>query len=496
MIKQYLEAGDGITPAMVAKAIAEYQSVYQDNIVRLEKAYAYNKTKAGAFTSRDKDILYSALGLTCRMERLKFPFAFYISTVKVNYILGRPVQYGVYVEDKNDADIDIAELEDAITKIKRIYRAQSKSMTDKEIALQRSKIGFAYELVYVDKDDVQPHSCMLPAYTTCVVFDYSPNPKSLYAVHWYEAGGKKDERYKYRIHLYTEKYEYVYAAGSLINSDDWVELEDIRAQHYLGRVPVTLIKNNDSLIGDYELVLPLIEAVQDMSTGEQFSIQQNIDNILVFYNSRISQLKPEEQVAFKRMLNDLKILTIEQNEEDSGLTTDVKPLSNPLNVSNTELFLDRLWKAIFKLSGVPDPTQTEFYTQTSGVAIRLQMFVGLEPFAVNGEDSFAFALRRRFKMYNRILALRSQTKQVDAGLVDIRFTHNIPQNDLETAQIISNMYGKGIVSNETLSKQLSFVSDAAKEIEQANKDASKAAATDIMSRLAEARGETTHTDNN
>ena len=64
MIKPYLEAGDGITPAMVAKAIAEYQSVYQDNIVRLEKAYAYNKTKAGAFTSRDKDILYSALGLT------------------------------------------------------------------------------------------------------------------------------------------------------------------------------------------------------------------------------------------------------------------------------------------------------------------------------------------------------------------------------------------------------------------------------------------------
>ncbi len=75
-------------------------------------------------------------------------------------------------------------------------------------------------------------------------------------------------------------------------------------------------------------------------------------------------------------------------------------------------------------------------------------------------------------------------------------TNLIKITDLETAQIISNMYGKGIVSNETLSKQLSFVSDAAKEIEQANKDASKAAATDIMSRLAEARGETTHTDNN
>ena len=487
MIKQYLKVGDEITPAMVANAIAEYQSVYQSNIVRLEKAYAYNKTKAGMFSAYERDISYSALGLTCKMERLKFPFAFYISTVKVNYILGRPVQYGIYVEDKNDADVDVAELENAISKVKRIYRAQSKAMTDKELALQRSKVGFAYELVYIDKDDVRPHSCALPVYTTCVVFDYSPNPKSIYAVHWYELDEKKDLRDKYRIHLYTDNSEIIYSARNLTDSNEWIEIEKI--PHYLGRVPVTLIKNNDSLIGDYELVLPLIEAIQDMSTGEQFSIQQNIDNILVFYNSRISQLKPEEQASFKRMLNDLKILTIEQNEEDSGLTTDVKPLSNPLNVSNTELFLDRLWKAIFKLSGVPDPTQTEFYTQTSGVAIRLQMFVGLEPFAVNGEDSFAFALRRRFKMYNRVLALRNQTREVDAGLVDIRFTHNVPQNDLETAQIISNMYGKGIVSNETLAKQLSFVTDAAKEIEEAGKDASKAAATDIMSRLAGVGGE-------
>ena len=51
------------------------------------------------------------------------------------------------------------------------------------------------------------------------------------------------------------------------------------------------------------------------------------------------------------------------------------------------------------------------------------------------------------------------------------------------------MYGKGIVSNETLAKQLSFVTDAAKEIEEAGKDASKAAATDIMSRLAGVGGE-------
>ncbi|MCI8325447.1 MAG: hypothetical protein HFH71_02755 [Clostridia bacterium] len=44
-------------------------------------------------------------------------------------------------------------------------------------------------------------------------------------------------------------------------------------------------------------------------------------------------------------------------------------------------------------------------------------------------------------------------------------TNLIKITDLETAQIISDMYGKDIVGNETLSKQLSFVTDAAKEIE-------------------------------
>ncbi len=44
-------------------------------------------------------------------------------------------------------------------------------------------------------------------------------------------------------------------------------------------------------------------------------------------------------------------------------------------------------------------------------------------------------------------------------------TNLIKITDLETAQIIFSMYGKDIVGIETLSKQLSFVADAAKEIE-------------------------------
>lgn len=155
-----------------------------------------------------------------------------------------------------------------------------------------------------------------------------------------------------------------------------------------------------------------------------------------------------------------------------------------LNLQSTELFIDRIWKAIFKLSGVPDPTQTEYFTALSGVALKMQMFLGLEPIAKDNEGEFEYALKRRLKMYNHFYVLRGKSAEIDVGDVFIEFCHNAPTNDLETAQIVSMLYGKPLVSNETLTRLFSFVDDAKAENEAAAKESASEASNELLAQLA------------
>ena len=91
---------------------------------------------------------------------------------------------------------------------------------------------------------------------------------------------------------------------------------------------------------------------------------------------------------------------------------------------------------------------------------------------------------RRLKMYNHFYALRGQTERIDVGDVYIEFKHTAPTNDLETAQIVSMLYGKPLVSNETLTKQFSFVNDAKAENQAATNEATSEASNALLAQLA------------
>lgn len=55
--------------------------------------------------------------------------------------------------------------------------------------------------------------------------------------------------------------------------------------------------------------------------------------------------------------------------------------------------------------------------------------------------------------------------------VDAVFTRNLPSNDYETSQMITNL--DGIVDRELLASQLSFVKDASKTVEAAKQESDK-----------------------
>ena len=140
------------------------------------------------------------------------------------------------------------------------------------------------------------------------------------------------------------------------------------------------------------------------------------------------------------------------------------------------------------MTGVPDPTQTEYFTSLSGVALKMQLFLGLEPIVKDSEGEFDYALKRRLKMYNHFFVLRGKSSEIDVGDVVIEFKHTAPNNDLETAQIVSLLYGKPLVSNETLTSLFSFVEDAKAENQAAANEATSEASTALLAQIAGVNG--------
>lgn len=451
-------------PADIVKAINKADALYTPKIEALTKLY-------DNYLGAKEEINLYKRGLDVeRIERLRFPIARYITTILCNYMLGKQPIYSHIADSPNEVSAVIDETV-------RLYRKQSKARLDKEIKRQCGKTGFAYELVFYDSDKLTPKSVQLPVQETFVVFDYAIERNSLYAVHYV-----KKSKQDYSVFVYTNEEIIEYTTRALRNSASWRKVSSTR--HFMGRVPITMYLNNGDGKGDYEDVAPLIDALNGIATDERYDIKRTIDALLVFFNTRLAGATPEEKAKVLEVMRQLGILELNDDEAYPNIKADVKPLSNPLNIQSVEQFVDRLWKAIFKLSGVPDPTQTEYFSSLSGVALQMQMFLGLEPMAKDSEGEFDYALKRRLKMYNHFYALRGRSTEIDVGDIVIDFKHTAPTNDLEIAQMVSLLYGKPLVSNETMTKLFSFVEDAKAENKTAANEATSEASDMLLAQLA------------
>jgi SPP1 family phage portal protein len=142
---------------------------------------------------------------------------------------------------------------------------------------------------------------------------------------------------------------------------------------------------------------------------------------------------------------------------------DAEWLIKNLNEADVEVLRNAIREDIHQFAMVPNLTDVNFAANASGVAMKYKL-LGLEQLAKNKERYFIQGLRERLKLFSNVLKVKG--KAVDVSDVTITMTRNLPANDLETAQMISTLSGS--VSTETLITQLSFVDDAADEVERLN----------------------------
>ena len=369
-------------------------------------------------------------------NRILCNHAKYIVDMIKSYLVGNPVSYVC----SEDYDIEA---------VKNCYIEQDMASIDTELEKEMSICGRTYEMVYVNENAL-PRSIRFSPLNTFVVYACRVGEKPLFGVHYYKKYDIMGNVTGVCCLVCDRTTIYTYEN----DSDSFVNMKLTgTALHYFGDVPVIEYANNEEEQGDFEQIIPLIDAYNLLMSDRVNDKEQFVDAFLF-----LKGIDLDSDQAKK-----LKEERILMGYEDS----DAQYLSKVMSESDIEVLRNNLKQDIHRFSMVPDLSDESFGNNLSGVAIKYRL-MGFEQHVRNKERYFAKALKKRFRLYNNFLSLKGSMHYVPIHRVDIIFTRNMPVNELETSQMINNLHG--IATSETLLAQLPFISDPKEEASLAYKE--------------------------
>lgn len=366
-------------------------------------------------------------------NRLVNNFASYIADISADYLLGNPVDY--IVPDEKELDLSA---------IMTRYKEQNMSDLDSDLALSANIFGVAYDLTFTD-DNSEANTVELDPRNTLMVYDDSVQHGELFAITC--ATLKDDKGKEYTVAT-------VYTATEVIDGTlkDDKFTETSRKSHFFGAVPVVEYMNNKKRIGSFEPVLTLIDAYNIIQSDRVNEREQLADAILVLKNFT---LDAEKQAN----LRDLRLITSVPPDGDASY------LTKPQSEQDADTLKKSLADDIHKFSKTPNLSDQNFVGNSSGVALNYKL-LAFEEITKTRERHMERGLKKRLSLYfnlaNKLTQGAGGKTTKDLATVDIVFNRNLPKNDYETSQMIVNL--QGIVKEDYLVKQLSFIDNAEKAL--------------------------------
>lgn len=394
------------------------------NCARLQRLQAYYEGR--------HDVLRRERRKGLPNTRVPHNYPAYISDMAAGYLIGTPIRY-----EYSDPE--------ALTSLLQVLHESDTQSLDAEIACQQSVFGRGVELIYAD-ENARPRCVALDPRDAFVVYSDDETSQPLFGVYLRPEYDVRGSRVGLRVTVYT---------ASLIARYRCVQTASIRdpldiSNHYFGAVPLVEYWNNARETGDFERVLPLIDAYDILQSDRVNDKQQFADALLVL-TGVMGIASPEEndsRTPGERLRQDKTLSLPDSSAKVEWLTKEAQE-------SDTDVLRLALAHDIHKFSMVPDLTDEHFAGNLSGVAMRYKL-LGLEQLTSIKERYFREGLRQRIRLISRYLSLLG-SKEVSANDVRFIFTRSLPVNDVEQAQIVSTLHG--IVPDEQLLPQLSFLRD-------------------------------------
>lgn len=372
-------------------------------------------------------------------NKIAHGFAKYITNMATGYFMGKPVRY---LTD----DIDFKD------KLDEVLEYNYTDNVNFEIAKEASKCGIAYELLYIDKKAnlrIQKFKAqdIIPIYSTDVGEFLNA------AIRIWSTKDIDENDITEHAELYTDSEIYTYSKK--INQSIY-ELVDI-TNHNLGDVPVIVYWNNEEQKGDYEDIISLIDAYDKSQSDTSNDFEYFTDAYLVLIGAGggiTGEDGGDEQEKAAMDLKQNRILCLDEKGQAEWLIKNI-------NDTAVENYKNRLYSNIFFLSQVPALSDESFAGNLTGVAIRYKL-IGLEELAIEKENKFRAAQKKRLKLITEFLNLKNNTSY-DVNTIEQKYERNFIDNMTEIIENASKL--ESIVSKHTQLSMLPMVKDVDEELE-------------------------------
>lgn len=396
---------------------------YMDNKKTYDKMYDYYKGNTDAIKN------YKMVS-TRNNNKINTNFIQKMIKEEVSYSVGNDITY-----ISKDGDINIVNDID-------YYLDHWSENHDTTLAKNMIIYSTAYELYYIDKKGQFSAKIISPNSGYAMVDDFG---NISFFMHFF------------KLKFNDTQYIDVYTNNTIYHFDDNFKEVKQADTHIFGVVPLGIAILSEE--GVYDSIYTTLKGLQDAYETNLSDISNEISDFRNAYLT-LTGVELDEEQASK-----MKEMGIIQVPNTDGTVSWLIKNINDSFIQNT---LSTLEDKIYQLSSHINHNE-KMQSNLSGVVLRSRL-ISLEEKCKLNQRALADCIKTRLELlfvYLKII----KNKQYDYRDIKIKFTPNIPQDDLATAQLITQMGDK--MSIETGLSLLSFIENPANEIKKIKSEKSE-----------------------
>ena len=327
-----------------------------------------------------------------------------IVTFKKGYGFGEPIQYIRRGQDET--------LSDDINRLNEYMSLAGKHDSDSRLAEWLFVCGLGMRMVLPGEDVEEPFVI------------YTLDPRYSFVVRHNGLGEKPVMGVKI---IQRETGVKVY---SVYTRDRYFEIEETKIvksePHVLGDIPIIEYPANQARLGAFEIVLPLLDAINEIESNR-------LDDVVQFVNSFLALLGGSIDEETAKNLDEYKMLCLPEG-------VDAKYLSASLQQADIQVLVDNLYDAVLTICGMPNRNMSSSGGD-NGVAVELRNgWQNAESHMKSVELEFKSAEKPLLKLVLRILK-DTPGIEMDLKLVNIeaKFTRRNYDNIQTKSQVLTTM---------------------------------------------------------
>ena len=346
--------------------------------------------------------------------------AYDIVDFKVSYLCGSPF---AYVSDQEKGE-SINILNDYMNQV-------GKETQDRELIEWNHICGTAYRYVQaldpksIHKGDTPFDLFTLDPRNTAVIYS-STFKKTRMASFTYTVSETPSTQGQIRnFVVYTPKKIFTFNADKDDKIDKFTEKDNP-----LGEIPIFEYPANNARLGAFEIVLPLLDALNRITSNDVDGVELQIQSFLKFINCDLD----ENGLANLREFGAIKIKSID------GAPADVDTVKTDYSYDGASMTKEDIYKNIFLICGLPITGNGKSISANNGAIYMTSGFSQAESKAKSSETMFKGAERLMLKLVLKICETSGKDKiDLRSSDIDCKSSRTNNENLQVKAQVLCEM---------------------------------------------------------